>query len=158
MLRYLRNVIFTHCRNFEEDFSLFESAPSLQMAWSLLLYNDYQACILHMNLCYKAIYLNEMIGSLVIYIHFPLAVEALTHWGQMTHICINKQTIIGSDNGLSPCQCQTIIWTNAGKLLIGPSGTNQWNLNQHAYISIQGIAFENVWKKMAISSWPQCVK
>ena len=42
----------------------------------------------------------------------------------MTHICVNKLTIIGSDNGLSPEQRQAIIWTNAGILLIGPLGTN----------------------------------
>ena len=34
----------------------------------------------------------------------------------MTHICVNKLTIIGSDNGLSPGQRQAIIWTNAGIL------------------------------------------
>ena len=27
---------------------------------------------------------------------------SLTHWGRVTHICVNKLTIIGSDNGLSP--------------------------------------------------------
>ena len=48
----------------------------------------------------------------------------LTHWGRVTHICVNKLTIIGSDNGLSPDRRQAIIWTNAGILLIGPSGTN----------------------------------
>ena len=48
----------------------------------------------------------------------------LTHWGRATHICIGKLTIIGSDNGLSPGRCQAIIWTIAGKLLIGPLGTN----------------------------------
>ena len=42
----------------------------------------------------------------------------------MTHICVSKQTIIGSDNGLSPDRRQAIIWTNAGLLLIGPLGTN----------------------------------
>ena len=42
----------------------------------------------------------------------------------MTHICINKLTIIGSDNGLSPRRRQAIIWTNDGILLIGPLGTN----------------------------------
>ena len=42
----------------------------------------------------------------------------------MTHICIIKRTIIGSDNGLSPGRCQVIIWTNAGKLWIWPFGTN----------------------------------
>ena len=48
----------------------------------------------------------------------------LTHWGWVTHICIGKLTIIGLDNGLSPCQHQAIIWTNAGILLVWPLGTN----------------------------------
>ena len=48
----------------------------------------------------------------------------LTHWGRVTHICISKLTIIGSDDGLSPGRRQAIIWTNAGILLIGPLGTN----------------------------------
>ena len=42
----------------------------------------------------------------------------------MTHICVSKLTIIGSNNGLSPDGCQAIIWTNARLLLIGPLGTN----------------------------------
>ena len=42
-----------------------------------------------------------------------------THWGRVTHICISKLIIIGSDNGLSPERCQAIIWTIAGILLIG---------------------------------------
>ena len=42
----------------------------------------------------------------------------------MTHICVSKQTTIGSDNGLSPGRRQAIIWTNAGVLLIGTLGTN----------------------------------
>ena len=48
----------------------------------------------------------------------------LTHWGQVMHICVNKITIIDSDNGLSPSRRQAIIWTNTGILLIGPLGTN----------------------------------
>ena len=48
----------------------------------------------------------------------------LTHWGRVTHICINKLTIIGSDNGLMPGRRQAIIWTNDRLLLIGPLGTN----------------------------------
>ena len=48
----------------------------------------------------------------------------LTHWGRVTHICVSKLAIIGSDNGLSPERRQAIIWTNAGLLLIGPLGTN----------------------------------
>ena len=41
----------------------------------------------------------------------------------MTHICVSKLTIIGSDNGLSPGRRQAIIWTNAGILLIQTLGT-----------------------------------
>ena len=51
-------------------------------------------------------------------------VLSLTHWGRVTHICVSKLTIIGSDNGLSPDRRQAIIWTNAGLSLIGPLGTN----------------------------------
>ena len=50
--------------------------------------------------------------------------DTLTHWGRVTHICVSKQTIIGTYNGLSPGQRQAIIWTNAGILLIGPLGKN----------------------------------
>ena len=38
------------------------------------------------------------------------------------HICISKQAIIGSDNGLAPGRHQAIIWTNAGILLIHTLG------------------------------------
>ena len=46
--------------------------------------------------------------------------NTLTHWGRMSHICVSKLTITGPDNGLAP----TIIWTNAGILLIRTLGTN----------------------------------
>ena len=48
----------------------------------------------------------------------------LTHWGRVTHICVSKLTIIGSDNGLPPDWRQAIIWTNAGLLLIQTLRTN----------------------------------
>ena len=47
-----------------------------------------------------------------------------TYWGRVTHICVNKLTIIVSDNGLAPSRRQAIIWTNAAKVLIRPLGTN----------------------------------
>ena len=49
--------------------------------------------------------------------------SSLTHWGRVTHICVSKLTIIGSDNGLSPDRRQAIIWTNAGIMLIRNLGT-----------------------------------
>ena len=50
--------------------------------------------------------------------------QCLTHWGRVTHICVGKLTIIGSDNGLSLGRHQAIIWTNAGISLIRTLGTN----------------------------------
>ena len=89
----------------------------------------------------------------------PHAAQHLTHWGRVTHICISKLTIIGSDNGLSPGQRQAIIWTNAGTLLIRSFGINfSENFNRNLCIFIQENAFENVVSKLtAILSRPQCV-
>ena len=78
----------------------------------------------------------------------------LTHWGRVTHICVGDLTIIGSDNGLTPGQHQSTIWTNAGILLIRTLG----NLKRNSYTPIKENAFENVvWKMAAILSRPQCV-
>ena len=56
--------------------------------------------------------------------YFSSKNSTLTHWGQVTHICVRKLIIIGSDNGLSPGRRQAIIWTNAGILSIEPLGIN----------------------------------
>ena len=63
-----------------------------------------------------------------------------TYWGRVTHICVSKLTIIGSNSGLSPGLHQAIIWTNAGILLIWILGTN---LSDIWYILTQEGAFEN---------------
>ena len=42
----------------------------------------------------------------------------------MTHICVSKFTITGSDSGLAPGRRLAIIRTSAEILLIGPLGTN----------------------------------
>ena len=73
----------------------------------------------------------------------------LTYWGQATHICVGKLTIIGSDNGLSPGRCQAIIWTIAGILLIGPSGTNFSEI----LIGIQTFSFKKMHLKMLYAKW-----
>ena len=74
---------------------------------------------------------------------------SLTHWGRVTHICINKVTIIGSENGLSPGQWQAIVWTNAGILLIGPLGTNFNDI----LIKIQTFSFRKRHLKMSSDKW-----
>ena len=68
----------------------------------------------------------------------------------MTHICVGKLTIIGSDKGLSPVRHQAIIWTNAGLLLIRHTGTNFSEiLIEIQTFFIQENAFENVVCEMA---------
>ena len=57
---------------------------------------------------------------------------------------IYNLTIIGSDNGLSPGRCQAIIWTNAGILLIGPSGKNFSEI----FIKINKFSFMKMHFKM----------
>ena len=78
-----------------------------------------------------------------------LTIAALTHWGRVTHICVSKLTIIGSDNGLSPGRGQAIIWTNAGILLIGPLGTNFSEI----LIGIQTFSFKKMHLKMSSAKW-----
>ena len=85
--------------------------------------------------------------------------EALTHWGQVTHISVSKLTIIGSDNDLAPGRRQAIIWTNAGILLIQYLGKKLLcNLKQNSYIFIQENICESVVCEMAaIFSLPQYI-
>ena len=59
----------------------------------------------------------------------------------MMHICVGKLTSIGSDNCLSPGRCQAIIWTSAGILMVGSSGTN---FGEIAVIEIQIFSFKKI--------------
>ena len=67
----------------------------------------------------------------------------------MTHICVSKQTIIGSDNGLSPGRRQAIIWTNAGILLIGTLGTNFSEI----LIDIRIFSFKKMSLNVSSAKW-----
>ena len=82
------------------------------------------------------------------------SLQELTHWGRVTHICVRKPTIIGSDNGLSPDRRQTIIWTNAGILLIAPLWTNFNEIS----IKIHTFSFKKMHLKMSSAKWrPFCL-
>ena len=67
----------------------------------------------------------------------------------MTHICVSKLTTIGSDNGLSPGRRQTIIWTNAGMLLIGTLGTNFSEILSE----IQTFSSKKMYMNMSSGKW-----
>ena len=74
-----------------------------------------------------------------------IEITGITHWRQVTHICVGNLTIIGSDNGLSPGRRQAITWTNVGILLIGPLGTNFSEI----LIEIHTFSFKKIHLKMS---------
>ena len=83
-----------------------------------------------------------------------LMLTCLTHWGRVTHICVSKLTIIDSNNGLLPDRRQVIIWTNAGLLLIGPSGTNFSEIS----IKIYTFSFKKMRLKVSFAKrQPSCL-
>ena len=67
----------------------------------------------------------------------------------MTHICVNKLTITGLNNGLSPGRRQAIIWTNAGILLIRTLGTNFRKIRS----KIHAFSFKKMHLKMSSAKW-----
>ena len=75
----------------------------------------------------------------------------------MTHICISKLTIIGSDNSLSLSRPKQL-----PELMLDIDNWTPWNIklqrnpNQNFYTFIQGNAFENVRKLAVILPRPQC--
>ena len=68
---------------------------------------------------------------------------------QVMHICVDKLTIVGSDNGLSPGRCQAISWTNAVIFLIGLLGTN---FSENLIIN-QMFSFNIMRMKMSSAKW-----
>ena len=86
--------------------------------------------------------------------YIAAGISHLTHWGRVTHVCVGKLTIIGSDNGLSLGRCQAIIWTNAGILLIRPLGT----IFSGILIEISTFPFTKTRLKASSAKWwPFCL-
>ena len=73
-----------------------------------------------------------------------------THWGRFTHTFINKLISIGSDNGLSPGQCQAISWNITGILLIVHLATNFSKI----FSEIRIFSFQKIHLKMWSAKWP----
>ena len=79
---------------------------------------------------------------------------ALAHRGPVMHIYVGNLTKIGSDNGLSPGRRHTIIWNNAGILLIGPLGINFSEIS----IEIHTFSFKKMHLKISPRKWrPFCL-
>ena len=75
----------------------------------------------------------------------------LCHLDQVTHVCVIKLTIIGSDNGLSPGRRQAIIRNNVGILLIWSSATHFGEIlsEMHTFSSMK------IYLKMSFVKWLQ---
>ena len=77
-----------------------------------------------------------------------------THWGRVANICVNKLTIIASDNGLSSGRRQAIIWTNDGILVIWPLGMNFSEILSE----IHTFSFKKMHFKTSSAKWrPFCI-
>ena len=98
---------------------------------------------------------NREMRNKCIFDHSPYSIVIrLTHWGRVTHICVNKLTIIGSDNGLSPDRRQAITWTSDGILLIGPIGTSF----SETLSKIQTFSLKKMRFKVSSAKWrPFCL-
>ena len=98
------------------------------------IFPNQKSCLSLKHLCFLQIWAMQECSAKTPFLQYKpswnnshqtqLLVVLLTHWGRVTHICVGKLTIFGSDNGFSPERRQAIIWTNAGILIIGPLGTN----------------------------------
>ena len=82
---------------------------------------------------------------------FP-CIYGLTQWGRVTHICVSKLTIIGSDNGFvawpAPSRYLNQRWNIVNR---NPWNKFQWNFNQNSYILIKNL-------KMSSAKWrPFCL-
>ena len=69
-------------------------------------------------------------------------------WGRVTHICVSKLTIIGSDNSLVPRRHQAII----SEPMLGYCWLDklQWNLNRNLYIFTQCEMSPGNWRPFSI--------
>ena len=75
----------------------------------------------------------------------------LTNWDLLTHICVTKLIIIGSDNGLSNGRHNAIIWTSAGILLTGPLERQLGEI----LIEIHTFSFKKIHLNISSGKWGQ---
>ena len=97
------------------------------------------------------IYLCRKVSFVDYYVETGHSAESklLTHWGRVTHICVSKLSIIGSDIGLSPGQRQAIIWYNDGILLIRTLAINFSEILSE----IHSFSFNKMHFKISSAKW-----
>ena len=73
----------------------------------------------------------------------------VTHWGRVTHICVGKLTVIGSDQGLSPGRIKAIIYTNAWIVCIRTLVTTFNEILSHTHT----FSFKKMHMKISSTKW-----
>ena len=86
-------------------------------------------------------------------LQFSNILPSLTHWGGVTHICVCKLIIIGSDNGSVPGRRRAMIWTNAEILI------EFWERKfDEILIEISIFSFKKMHLNMSLGKWrPFCL-
>ena len=121
--------------------------------WTLLTPSSFQPQLLGVDPVYQ-VFTNQPDPWSGLNIWSPFYWRGLTHWGRVTHICVSKLTIIGSDNGLPPGGRQAIIWTNDGILLIRTFRTHFSEIVSE----IHTFSFKKMHFKMSSGKWrPSCL-
>ena len=88
----------------------------------------------------KLIFILYFPGLSVLYLTLNFNTFELTHLPLVQHICVDKLTIISSDNGLSLIRRQVIIWTNAKLLSLNTHrNKRQWNFNRNVKLFIHCV-------------------
>ena len=164
-----RNIPFAPLRNYDAIMIIFQkrirdTQQGYCISWIFIhfeliafsIFQQYQKLHINNMLAFKVLYHSEKVTREAVVLYFSYS----THWGRVTHICVSKLTISGSDNGLSPGRHQAIIWTNAGILLIRSLRTNfNEMLIENSNIFVHENAFESVVCEMAsILSRPQLLR
>ena len=80
---------------------------------------------------------------------FGFEAHSLTRRGRVTHLCVSKLAITGSDNGLLPGRCRAIIWTNTWILLI-----RNWETKFSEILNeIRTSSFNKMRLKVSFAKW-----
>ena len=158
-----RNIPFAPLRNYDAIMIIFQkricdTQQGYCISWIFIhfeliafsIFQQYQKLHINNMLAFKVLYHSEKVTREAVVLYFSYS----THWGRVTHICVSKLTISGSDNGLSPGRHQAIIWTNAGILLIRSLRTN---FNE-MLIEILTFSFMKMRLKVSSAKWrPFCL-
>ena len=116
-----------------------------------LHYMKYQVIKIWTSICNMDKLLNMQSNGQWNGTHWSSPNVTLTHSGRGTHICVSKLAIIGSDNGLSHSQRQTIIWIDTGMMLIWTWGTKF----SEVLSEIQTFSLVKMHLKMSSGKWQQ---